>query len=573
MQNTQQKYITQKELKAIFDANPNDDREVIGQEFLDNDYIIEGYNDADYVPPKEKVGIVRQIGASIVKPFENIANTLTDTSAAIGDEVGARIMGTDNKSLSERIQGEGVNRLGKGITSTIDPYQTAETRNLTTTKGLKQTAGDVLSAGSNFVPASKVVKGAGMLAKGTNLALQGAEMGALASGGQSMQEDNNLIDVAKDTAIGAGVGAGTNVALGGLFGAPGAIKKALGKSADGFNNTIIKPGVKEFKYGRNPGETMAKYGITGSTLEEITQNTNTVKNKVANDMQSVADELSSFVNETSRTGKNLSDQSKLLQNKPYSLNINDAFNEIDDGIKSAIKRNNSTLANKLQDIKTALSSNLDAVLNEKTGVYEQVNNGSRDLKNMNFQQAWDLRKEIGSHINFMTETADDLKVNGVVKNLYDAVNKRLDDFAKNVSPEIGKKWKSLNMDYSGLEAVRTAAERRAVAMQKNNIFGGIQTPVAGAGLGAAGIGVGYLTGNDPASSGGYGAMLGMGLSALSKNPTVMTNLAKQTYKLSKKQLEKEGVQLTPSAIQKITEIFLENLRKQASIGASKITTQ
>lgn len=185
---------------------------------------------------------------------------------------------------------------------------------------LKGTAGDVLKAGAEV--------GAVAAAPATIPAAlaTGAGIGGATFAGQALQENKPIVDVAKEGALGATIGAAT----GGLFAGLG---KLVGSIGEKIQKSVIKPTKLDLADGFKM-ETIKKYDLGGSL--------NAVRDKTQTKLNDLTNELNS----------------KLAQS-PARLDINDVFNqtvkELTDESRLKGFGANTKIASTLEQLKNEVS--------------------------------------------------------------------------------------------------------------------------------------------------------------------------------------------------------------------------
>lgn len=147
--------------------------------------------------PKQQPNFFQSTADVFVGGATNLLNTAQSYVGAGGTYLGQRLNNseTDNQTFSDILQNEQqlIEENQKKYSNLVFG-RNAETRDLSTLKGLKQTAGDVISTGSNFV-------GGGLIKAGV--------VGGVGFGfGSALQQDKGLEDTITDTAIGGATGLG-----------------------------------------------------------------------------------------------------------------------------------------------------------------------------------------------------------------------------------------------------------------------------------------------------------------------------------------------------------------------------
>ena len=259
------KYLNKGELKTIFDARPDLDRVKILDSFLERGFIIEGYNDA---PPKKQANIVQKIADTTIGGAVNIGNTVRAYGEASGDWLGQRLTKNEDKSFSENFENasERIKEDTSNVNQTIIGRDT-EIRDLSKAEDIKKISGDALSTLATVAPGGASLKGASLGTKVVQGAKIGAGVGALAGAGQSMQDGDNLGDVAKETFTGGAVG----LAVGGALPVVSAgIKKGaeITKKSTGKIFTTTKDSIGSIKYNHiNPQVSQSATRLAENKIE------------------------------------------------------------------------------------------------------------------------------------------------------------------------------------------------------------------------------------------------------------------------------------------------------------------
>jgi hypothetical protein len=249
------KYVTKNQLKTIFDSNPSANRVEILDEFLNQGYVVEGYNEP-------KPNLAQKVADMAIGGATNIKNTFDATMDATGSYLGKKARGIDT-TYSQEMKGA-VDNIQSDVTGNAATNilfgRDQQARDLSTAKGWEQLGGDALSTAATVMPAGKAMQGATLGAKVAQGAKIGATVGALGGAGTSMQEGNSLGEVAKDTFVGAGTGA----AVGGLIPAVG---EGLSKGAE-----VTKKGAqKVFSFGKDVGGNIKYNHIDPQIAESATR--------------------------------------------------------------------------------------------------------------------------------------------------------------------------------------------------------------------------------------------------------------------------------------------------------------
>lgn len=205
-------------------------------------------------------------------------------------------------------------------------------------------------------------------------------------------------------------------------------------------NSLIKPLLKDFSYGKNPGKAVAEAGITANSLDELGS-----KIKVAR--QQVGEEISN----------------KISQNTDQ-FDATDALKSLDEAIANAKKApsTNAAIINRLEGVKS------DLLQIGEDGVPK------RKLTDMTANELWEFNKEIGDLARWTGNASDDEIVNKAIRNAYGATRSKLDNAVDGLE-EVSEK-------YANLKSAEVATEYRdKIAARQNMIsFSGTQLGTAAA---------------------------------------------------------------------------------------------
>lgn len=367
-------------------------------------------------------------GADLV---QGVAKSGGDIGLGIG-EIGRKIQGGIS-FLGEKVFGSSnpfkmsePGLFDKGSESNIQARE-ALSRNSTAEK-IGGFVGDVASFA---VPSGAVVKGS----KGANLLTRAGTLGAsdaLVTGIREGEFDRDAVD----SAI---IGAAFPVA--GKVGS--AAKALLPSTADAgakVINSLVKPLLKDFSYGKNPGKAVAEAGIVANSLDDLAVKIKGVKNSV---------------------GQQISD---LMKTSSKVFDVSGALDPIDDAITKANNspRTNAAIITRLQNLK-------DDILR----ISDDVPTG-RPLNNLSAEDVFELKREIGDLTRWTGNATDDEIVNKALKTTYGNLKSTLDDSIDGI--------RGLNEKYANLLTAETATiYRDKIAARQGLIsFSGMQLGTAAA---------------------------------------------------------------------------------------------
>lgn len=388
-------------------------------------------------------------------------------------------------------------------------------------QGLGDVAGvglDVLSGGT-YGEAAKgaeagklLVKGGGAveniaakagIATSEKAAVPAAEQGAKKALGQTLK------DIGTKTAARSAVGGGTGYAYdvasnlqegktGGSALVPGmgtalgaVVPSAIGgaeaamavtkETAPRLINSLVKPSLANFSYGKDPGRTVSELGITGNSLEDFSKNISSKKGEI---------------------GKSIGEIYSNPENSSVRIDATKEISKIDSAIKDAAKggKNNQNIVSQLQNIKDAIlhehTVDKDGNIVKSGGIPGEDSAGKptvtytpRDLSNLNPQEAFDLKQQVSGMTKFNGTPSDDKAVNSVLQDVYGGLKSSLNKEVGKNNPEITK----LNQQYADLTSAELATEHRSDIEQRQNIismpvkFGTVAGIVTAMGTGGVGI--------------------------------------------------------------------------------------
>lgn len=252
--------------------------------------------------------------------------------------------------------------------------------------------------------AAKAESGLAKLAK--EMAQEGIEFGTISA----LQEG----EVNKDTLIAAGIAS--------AFPAAGKTLEPVAKLlrekvAPRLINSLIKPSLKEFNYGSNPGKIIAEKQISANTLDDLFKKLRAEKKLVGQK-----------IGESARSATERVDAEKIIKDFLSENGKRINLRLIDEGGEARFNR----IIDRLYD---------------------------RDIKNLDGAGLHELQKDIGN-MTIWSGQAYEKEVNQLLHDLYMRVGKRLDEIAPGT--------KALQREYAGLLGAEKSAERRAAQAARAN---------------------------------------------------------------------------------------------------------
>ncbi len=466
---------------------------------------------------EEQPGFVQSTVQGMASPFLKVATTVKDIGKA---GFGLAEAGVGKLTGSEELQKKGMEtalEAGKptdyGYFGKVSPLGTTKEGEA---KSFGQTAQE--SAGVGTELASWLVGSGGAASTAEQIAKQnvwkalgeavkaGAKIGGLGSLGVSLQKqaDEGKFDLGK-TALETGIGTAAGGVLGGITGglaeSPRMVQKLSEEGAPRFINSLIKPLAKDFSYGKNPGAAIAEEKIIANNFDDLISKINQARQN---------------------TGQQL--QQSLSQIPDLKVNLVDSLSFLDNAAKNAAKSNDTTLLNRINNVKTAITN--DLIL--KDG--QIVSAGERDLSNVPANEIPNLYRLIGDMTKWTMNKTEDSIVNKSLKQTYSSVQDKMLNAIKEVNPELSSTIEKLNDKYSNLITAENAAKYRDILNQRSSLIG--FSPMT-TGIGTA-ITTAILSGGQtiPAVIAGLGAA---GLEKFLETPAAKTRIAATLQTLANKQ--------------------------------------
>lgn len=287
----------------------------------------------------------------------------------------------------------------------------------------------------------------------------------------------------------------------GMFGAlTPLIGKALGKPIEALEkspellknqsarvvNSLIKPLLKDFSYGKNPGMGVAREGIVAKDFDELAQ-------KIGQKKKDIGLEI----------------RQTLIGNSGERIDARQSLQSVDDAIKEASKspKTNSSLIQRLNDLKSDILG------------YQYDPNGNvvsqRNLIDLTPEEALDLKQQVGDLTKWTGNKSDDEMVNKALKKTYGVIKQRINQAVPAV--------KDLNERYADLLSAEVATKYRDKIMERQNLVS-LAPKLTGAGAVIGGL----ISGNVPVTV--AGAVTPLVDKAVS-SPRFKTGLASRAYKL------------------------------------------
>lgn len=345
----------------------------------------------------------------------------------------------------------------------------------------EKVGGFVGDVASFMLPGSAVTKAT----KGASLLPRAAALGASDATVTTIRQGEFNRDSVDSAIIGSAfplAGAGAS-----------ATKKALlpsGKEAGGrVINSLVKPLLKDFSYGKNPGQAVAEAGITANSLDELANNIRQVRQATG---QQIADTMAASTKRFDATS---------------------SFQSLDEAIAEANKapKTNAAIIKRLENLKD------DLLRVDENGVAQ------RQINDLSAQELFDLKKDVGELTRWTGNATDDEIVNKALKRTYGSMKGQLDEAVPGAQ-ELNEKYANL------LTAENATVYRDKIAARQNLIS------LSGTQLGTAAAVTSAVVSGGAVAPILIGAGAGVTTEAL-KSPAVKTRAAAWLASASKREIE------------------------------------
>ena len=396
----------------------------------------------------------------VVGALKGVGSTLAGASA-LGEKILQAPLKAVGMKVPEKVAAEEL-----GFQEYLQPKGVAQKIGFT-----GEQIGEFFIPGTAALKVGKVAEAAikgGKVLKGTTKALAGAGAEAFLSGGQTaLQQGEINKEVALNTALGAAVPVGIGLlkasVLGGKKIAPRLINSLIGANPE-FNKAV--------KMGKKPGETAAKYGIIGNSLDEFAENTAQARKSV---------------------GEMIGNTYRLPENAVKVADYSDTLKVLDNEIAGV-----------------RLTASNDAYINKLTKAKEDLVKLYPDIANLTPERAHQLKQDIASLRGFDFSQTKNSQFNQMLNEMYaktvGKVNKLIPEMVE------------LNDDFGGLLAAEKAAQSKADRIIGKNI---ISLPGK---IGLGGGGLAAIIGGNPTYL--LAGLAGEALGKFFGHPAVKTRLAK-----------------------------------------------
>jgi hypothetical protein len=206
------------------------------------------------------------------------------------------------------------------------------------------------------------------------------------------------------------------------------------------------------------------------------------------------------------------------------LDLTKSLSPIDETIQKAAANNDTTVLQRLQNVKRAITEDLIPKIDSEGNVVI-ASKGPRNLSTATFQEALDAKRKIGDLTKFTGNASDDKTVNLALKQVYGGINTATKSLAHSIDDNLATKFEKANQQYADLQTAHIAIQHRSELIKGQNLVS------LGQGIrGAGAVATAFLTGG-PVTA----VLAGVSELALEKalsSPAVKTRaavwLAKQT---------------------------------------------
>ena len=431
-------------------------------------------------PSQEQVTASQDTDGFALDLAQGVAKSAGDIGLGLGT-LGRKVQGGISKAIGAVT---GIENFGMGKAGLFDP---GSEQNITAKETLaRDTAGEKVGGfigdvASFALPGGAVTKAS----KGANLLTRAGALGASDAVTTTIRQgefDRDSVDAAIIGAAFPIVGKGASVAKTTLL--------PSGKDAGGrVINSLVKPLLKDFSYGKDPGKAVAEAGIVANSLDDLAI-------KIREVRQATGSQIGEAV---------------ARDNGVY--NAKTAFASIDNAIAEAQKspRTNAAIINRLQNLKD------DLLQVGEDGL------PTRNLENLSAEDLFALKRDVGDLTRWTGNASDDEIVNKALKQTYGSLKGQLDDNVVGV--------KELNEKYANLLSAENATVYRDKIASRQNLIS-----LSGTQLGTAAAITSAIVSGGAVIPILIGASTGAATEAL-KSPAVKTRVAAWLATASQKEIQ------------------------------------
>jgi len=422
---------------------------------------------------QESSPILQQVGTGAAKE-------LGSTALSIGS-IGRGFQRGLSRGVDAVFGTEGFGLGGESVLDSGEKRAAAD-EFLTPEGGLEKTGSFGAEAATFAIPGGAAVKAT----RGANFVTRAGALGATDAAVTSIQS-GEINNATRDSAI---IGAAFPVFGRGAQAARGLLPSGTDVGGK-IINSLVKPLLKDFSYGKNPGKAVADSGITANSLDELGQKIGVARQT---------------------TGQQISD---IVAGSTNRFDASDALTSLDEAIVAAQKapKTNSAIINRLQDLKSDL-----------LGVAED-GLPTRKMTDMTADELWELNKDIGGLTRWTGNATDDEIVNKALRNAYAATRKNLESGVDGIG--------ELSEKYANLKSAEVATQYRDKIAARGNIISFSGSTLGG----GAALATALTTGGAAIPALLVGGGVGATTEAL-KSTAVKTRVAAWLASSSKEEVEK-----------------------------------
>lgn len=218
-------------------------------------------------------------------------------------------------------------------------------------------------------------------------------------------------------------------------------------------NSLIKPLLKDFSYGKNPGRTIAAEGVVGNSFEELAAN-----------IAQKREEIGQQIGQVLQSPKNASKK----------LDLTGALKPITDAIAEAKKypKTNAALVSRLENTLDDVTARLSGPQGARLANINQV------LGSFSPLDATALKTELGAITKWTGNASDDQLVNKALKQAYGFIKEKIGQAV----PEV----RALNEKFADLLSAEIATKYRDKITSRQNILA-LAPRLLGGGAAIAGL--------------------------------------------------------------------------------------
>lgn len=320
-----------------------------------------------------------------------------------------------------------------------------------------EVAGAGLQAAALALPYGRIAGGltkvAGKVLAPTAARLAGAA-GAGATGGY-MMEAGEKIQKGEAPIPGAttAIGAAIPPALAGVGkGISKTVEVATKAIPVRMMNSLVKPLLRDFSYGKNPGRVLAEEGVIANSFDDLVAKIPELRKNIGERLGSVAGKLD-----------------EVSAGKGIKLNVSSAVTPIDDAMREAATQNNQALVDKLGKVKAAITERLTLGADE-AGQPIVTSAGKRNLSSIGFNEAIGIKREIGDMTKWTGNFSDDNAINAAQKKVWGRIKAIANSEADKADPQLAAEFRKLNEKYADITSADVAVKHRDKILERQNLM-------------------------------------------------------------------------------------------------------